>query len=1006
MSAAVIDLLSPEGTTLDVAKAWVDCGLARPLAWARLDPVAQWELLDPSPDRPDDLVEMGEILNYLGGRSGLHVVVLGDPASADDAGRLGQLSSLLDRIARDFGPRRPPTTLLLAIPPMKHAEATSRYPVDLIELQHWDNVLVVAPEDTPAPQFGNELGNRSMDSLMTHCLFGLCNGWRVDATAPPDRRAADEPGEQVGRLIRAWSRVVDAGFVVDQLASEIMRLPAKETTPAVTRVTNTLNSILGSDIVKADLEASPPPPPPVKPKGLRFLLGFFVFAVRNVVPVVAKAVLTRILRPIWALLNRFVRWGLKLIGVREATSLTPLPPLDPPPNPVDPVSKARAVLRELDSGVDLVDAPPANERLLRYITDEVVAAIDARRLSVTEAVGLDSTGVPTTLMGRVVDRYRETLRPAREQVETVAGRLGQQLNVPDANVSPEEVVKSERRERRRRRLRKVFAFLLVLIALAASVVGLVVPGLAALGFVPLVLGVGWVVDLLRRLLLHLGEMYDRQFGTEDSAEYLERLLNYLVGVCIRRTYRIGQLQQWTRVIRAAAEGVAAGAELPSQEQRPFTPVYAPRSMNIATGMTNNSQIAALAARVRTGEDSPLYKPVWSAVLSGRQEAFEEIRRLPRDGAMAELLEMELRGLPGEARTIGRSVVTQALQRVTVDEVLRGVVPWVRQRESHGVERLDTKPGVEPPGPSGRAVDTPSVELGLHSLSDCVVLIGPPSEQAIGFGVVLAGDGRIVVTAKGLINPIAVVAVDGYPVEGDRIDDGELTALRHEAHIDGVALGGLSTMRLGRALLAPASDGQIRVPQRCTITSVDGEGFTVDASLRPGTPLIDAASGVLLGIVVSESPSRAVGPVALQRLMASVSLTESSRHEDELDTGLWIPLDVQLGGSLQGTELTPRDEGRSSPILGSAFLGTIASPSDWFLPLLTDDTAVLEVDKAHDHVAPSDPGLSTLSAWLNGDGRLLLTSHRIQMSKQFKMRNLYPLPHQVEGPASDIRSTGL
>jgi hypothetical protein len=423
-------------------------------------------------------------------------------------------------------------------------------------------------------------------------------------------------------------------------------------------------------------------------------------------------------------------------------------------------------------------------------------------------------------------------------------------------------------------------------------------------------------------------------------------------------------------------------------------------------VTNGSQVAALAGRVRTGEDSPLYKPVWSAVLSGRQEAFEETRRLPRDGAMAELLDMELRGLPSEARAIGRQVVTQALQKVSVDEVLRGVVPWVRQRESHGVERLDTKPGVEPPGPSGRAAGTTSVELGLHSLNECVVAIGPPDAPANGFGVVLAGDGRMVVTAKGMLGSLGAIAVDGRPVEGDRVDDGELTALRHEAYIDGVALGGLSALRLGRALLAPAVDGQGLVPQRCTIATVEGEGFTVDATLRPGTPLLDAASGVLLGIVVTATPSRAVGPVALQRLMASVSLADSTRHDDELDTGLWIPLDVQIGGAIQGADVLHRDEVRISTIPGSTFLATISGPSDSFLPLLTDDTQILEVDGDRDHLAPSDPAQATLSVWLNGDGRLLLTSHRIQMSKRFPMRNLYSVSNHGVGQAPTERSTGL
>ena len=196
MPAAVIDLQSAESTTLSVAKAWVDCGFARPLAWVRMDSASQWELLDPSPDRPDDLVEMGEILNYLGNRAELHVVVLGDPKSADDEARLQRLAALLDRIARDFGPRRPPLTLMLAIPPSKHVEVESRYPVGLIELQHWDQVLMVAPEDTPDPQLGNELGNRSLDSLVAHSLFGLCNGWRVDAVQTPDRRVARSRGSK------------------------------------------------------------------------------------------------------------------------------------------------------------------------------------------------------------------------------------------------------------------------------------------------------------------------------------------------------------------------------------------------------------------------------------------------------------------------------------------------------------------------------------------------------------------------------------------------------------------------------------------------------------------------------------------------------------------------------------------------------------------------------------------------------------------------------------------
>lgn len=1000
MSTAVIDVLPRGSLVFDVASCWVAAGLVQPMAWCRRTSLAhtgdetispseggtaqgQWEWRVVAADHSDggDLTEVGEVLNHLGARASLQLVVLAAfTNSIEERADSVWLEATLALLDRDFGPQPVRRTLLLV--PCAGSERHGDLDESLLGLG-WNEVIIVAAEDSPAPDLGNELAARPLDACAAHVLMGVADQWVSSGGGPRVAEGGRHAGERA-RLARHWTRVIDAGFVVDHVAADLVRLETLHHTPAKTRIDAALLRILSIDAVRNDLKIVPPDRGEGVPQGWSYVWGFFKYFARNGLKIVVEVVLARILRPVRRAINALLDWFLHLLGTPRKKPERPTEIERENAEPPSLLQRAQAFLESIDSGGELSEPPPAVPEVWREIIRTVLDEVDSRNLSVDEAVGIPRQGMYVPLMTELERHYKAPIRDLRKR----AGDIVEELKAESSTTQEEDVEAREqiqRRLRRRRfvrRLLRTIGILILAVGVAVIVLGSQLLGIIIVGLMV----VRWVIGGFLALLRVVASRYRESFPPDDDESYRAVLLEFWLDALARYTYRCSHLSGWSRALRVLMEGIASGPPLRDDEQRPFNPSYAPRAMTLATGVADRDHLVEIAEGIRQSDGGrTLYSTAWTQLLEEHADVFQHRWRHSRRGALGRLLEIEVNGLPSVVRSVGRSLVTSALSGADATRLLAGVVPWSRRRDRHGAETLSMPEGLAPLGPVGRvgAVEQPETAIAALDAATALVLGGDGS--VAGLATVLAGSTRLVLTAAQLAQEGTTVELLGVGVVTPRVLDGRLAVIDAPLSSDGVVLGGIDAARLGRSVVTAAFSDVGTAPRVMTIESVVDDGtFVLDAPVPLGSPVLDAESGSLLGVVVAVGPTLVVGPAVIRRLVMAGGAAAPPPHELELDPGLQIPIDVAMGSVAVGGQGRTRPGWSGPSIDALEFLSRVNAKSDAFLPTLVADSHMCAVDADSERLWPLSDSESRGIGWMLGEGRALLCHHRLQLSAEFEV----------------------
>jgi hypothetical protein len=195
----------------------------------------------------------------------------------------------------------------------------------------------------------------------------------------------------------------------------------------------------------------------------------------------------------------------------------------------------------------------------------------------------------------------------------------------------------------------------------------------------------------------------------------------------------------------------------------------------------------------------------------------------------------------------------------------------------------------------------------------------------------------------------------------------------------ISLAGLTTLRVGRGVAVASLDGATIRFETATIGLVGEDGtFRLDRAASLGSPVVDGLRGTLLGIVVAQNPTVAVGPTLIRPALCSHGVQMSSNPKNEVDVGIRIPKDVLVeprAATTGAPEPTSTGPQRRKP---SEFLKEILTPRlDAFEPALFRD---YQLDKVTvDVCVPQLPFRGRTLTRRRRDGRLMLSSQRIQLS---------------------------
>lgn len=980
MALAVIDATG-EGLHLDIVfEGWCRCDLVRPLAWGSLaEEGVAWRLLGMD---GEGRTERGEVINALGGaRASLRVVVVID-APSDDAvaaaiDELGHLEAEFGADRGDGDPTKLDLTLLVL--PVREDECWRlEIPPRLANRAGWRLCYAVSPEDGPAPRQGDELGERPLTSVAAQCLASLADAWTFEAGEPPVPSLPKNQPVSV-RLVRVWTRVVDAGYVLDHVAAKLPDLPdfSDEPSLATRRRFEQAHARFAEDVdITADTRIAPIGTARRKDltnwEYVRRFLAYYVLHTPSVLIRVVYGMTAALVKGWWERLGRWVAQVLR----RPPSDDTPADDTVNLPRARTPVElardRARETLKELEGPYDVKEPPAASPKVWRAVSGHVIDLIDEQLLSIDEAVDLVASGDRRSPLGELVAAYRGNRDAVLTRLTPLLGANRSETAEASANEEVAEPgwIRRVARFIRRRLVRMLTALILVVGGVALVLVNPLFGALVvAVGVVVLFAG-GWSWRIAKQVTAILRDDFaSSQKGNDPAALATE--IDQLTAELVRFSYRIEQAGKWARAIAAVSRSVGQGVKLSEAQLGSFEPGNAPRSMSFATGTADDELVEHLAKGVRGSASPPLFRTLWNLVQADFPAVYNDVTRDTARGELARLALVHAEGLPDEVRSQERALIWGVVGNDPM-ACMSGVVPWTRQRSPRGLEML--VPVADGPlGPIERGGSTSKSQQDEAESALFGVIAAMADADGVLTGIGTRFPGGVLVTAATCAEHEATRAYLWTTTGPVRV--AKVATMAGEDGMVATA-GGNGLVQVGRRVVLAVAATGVPEPAMANIVRVGPEGdFEVDTPGLAGSPVLDIETRSVIGILTGEGTT-AAGPIALRFALLDDAFTPAA--DDELDPGALVPLDVLMtsGAAPESQSTVKTAPKQTSP---AKWLGEVgAELMQGFPPKLFRDGAYDDVDSGASLVRP-------LAVATDVTGRLLVASTAVQVSKPIPLR---------------------